>query len=60
MYVCVTAFSMEMSNGLLPLYYHHPLSAYCPSFSFFSPSSHLPPSLLLHLSLPLSISLQCP
>lgn len=25
MYVCVTAFSMEMSNGLLPFYYHHPL-----------------------------------
>ncbi len=43
MYVCVTAFSMEMSNGLLPFHYHHSLSAYCPSFSFFSPSSLHPP-----------------
>lgn len=25
MCVCVTAFSMEMSNGLLPFCYHHPL-----------------------------------
>lgn len=44
MYACVTAFSMEVSNGPLPFYYHHPLSAYCPSFKFFSPSPlHTPP-----------------
>lgn len=53
MYICVTAFSMEMSNGLLPFDYHHPLCAYCPSFSFFSPSSIHPHPLSLLLSVSL-------
>lgn len=53
-------FCMEMSNGLLPFYYHHPLSAYCPSFSFSSPSSLSPPFFFFLSPPPFSLSLQCP
>lgn len=50
MYPWLRAFSMDISNGLLPFYNHHPLSlsAYCLSFSFSPPP---PPSLALFLPL---------
>lgn len=46
MYVCVTAFSMEMSNGLLPFYYHHPLCL-LPLIFLLLPSALHPLSLAL-------------
>lgn len=55
MYVCITAFSMEMSNGL-PSFLLSP-----PSLPLFPhPSSLNPPFFAFSLYLPLSISLQCP